>query len=31
LLAIFAPILIGFTFGVAPLAGYLTGAIGAAS
>ncbi|HEY3712904.1 MAG TPA: sodium-translocating pyrophosphatase [Jatrophihabitantaceae bacterium] len=29
LLAIFAPITIGFTFGVAPLAGYLTGAIGA--
>jgi K(+)-stimulated pyrophosphate-energized sodium pump len=29
LLAIFAPIVIGFTFGVAPLAGYLTGAIGA--
>jgi K(+)-stimulated pyrophosphate-energized sodium pump len=29
LLAIFAPIAVGFTFGVAPLAGYLTGAIGA--
>ena len=29
LLALFAPILIGFSFGVAPLAGYLTGAIGA--
>jgi K(+)-stimulated pyrophosphate-energized sodium pump len=29
LLAIFAPITIGFAFGVAPLAGYLTGAIGA--
>ncbi len=29
LLAILAPIVIGFTFGVAPLAGYLTGAIGA--
>ena len=27
LLAIFAPITIGFTFGIAPLAGYLTGAI----
>ena len=29
LLAILAPIAVGFTFGVAPLAGYLTGAIGA--
>jgi K(+)-stimulated pyrophosphate-energized sodium pump len=29
LLAIFAPIMIGFAFGVAPLAGYLTGAIAA--
>jgi K(+)-stimulated pyrophosphate-energized sodium pump len=29
LLAILAPITIGFTFGVAPLAGFLTGAIGA--
>ncbi len=29
LLAIFAPIVVGFTFGIAPLAGYLTGAIGA--
>jgi len=29
LLAILAPITIGFTFGVAPLAGYLTGAISA--
>src|SRR5215471_8332813 len=29
LLAIFAPITIGFTFGIAPLAGYLTGAISA--
>jgi K(+)-stimulated pyrophosphate-energized sodium pump len=29
LLAIFAPIAVGFTFGIAPLAGYLTGAIGA--
>ncbi|MEP6599399.1 MAG: sodium-translocating pyrophosphatase [Actinomycetota bacterium] len=29
LLAIFAPIAIGFTFGIAPLAAYLTGAIGA--
>jgi K(+)-stimulated pyrophosphate-energized sodium pump len=29
LLAIFAPITIGFAFGVAPLAGYLTGAIAA--
>ncbi len=29
LLAIFAPITIGFAFGVAPLAGFLTGAIGA--
>jgi K(+)-stimulated pyrophosphate-energized sodium pump len=29
LLAILAPIAIGFTFGIAPLAGYLTGAIGA--
>jgi K(+)-stimulated pyrophosphate-energized sodium pump len=29
LLAILAPITIGFTFGVAPLAGYLTGAIAA--
>jgi K(+)-stimulated pyrophosphate-energized sodium pump len=29
LLAIFAPVCIGFTFGVAPLAGYLVGAIAA--
>ena len=29
LLAIFAPICIGFTFGIGPLAGYLVGAIGA--
>jgi K(+)-stimulated pyrophosphate-energized sodium pump len=29
LLAIFAPICVGFAFGVAPLAGYLTGAISA--
>ncbi|HLY33046.1 MAG TPA: sodium-translocating pyrophosphatase, partial [Jatrophihabitantaceae bacterium] len=29
LLAIFAPICVGFAFGVAPLAGYLTGAIAA--
>jgi K(+)-stimulated pyrophosphate-energized sodium pump len=29
LLAIFAPIAIGFTFGIAPLAAYLTGAIAA--
>ena len=29
LLAILAPVLIGFTFGVAPLAGYLAGAIAA--
>jgi K(+)-stimulated pyrophosphate-energized sodium pump len=29
LLAIFAPVTIGFTFGIAPLAGYLTGAISA--
>jgi K(+)-stimulated pyrophosphate-energized sodium pump len=29
LLAILAPITIGFTFGIAPLAGYLTGAIAA--
>jgi len=29
LLAIFAPIAVGFALGIAPLAGYLTGAIGA--
>ena len=29
LLAIFAPILVGFALGIAPLAGFLTGAIGA--